>query len=432
MKIYDIEKNKKDIERIKKRSSIDLDEIIEKIKPLIEDVKRRGDKAIRERYAEKFDNVDLKSIKVTEEEKKEAYKKVSKKEIKAIKNATKNIQKFCELEMPKSWLQNISDGITAGQLVKSLERVGCYVPAGRFPLPSSVLMTVIPAKVAGVKEIYICTPTNENGLANESVVVAADIIGVKDIFKIGGSQAIAAFAYGTETVPKVDKIVGPGGIYTTAAKKLLYGDVGIDFLAGPSEILIIADESANPRFVAADMLAQAEHDIVASALLVTPSRKLGEKVLVEIKKQLSTLSTAEIARESLEKYGGVVLVKNLDEAFEFSNNFAPEHLEIMINDFSLLEKVKNAGAIFLGEWSIEVAGDYASGPNHVLPTGGFAKIRAGLSVRDFLKMPTVQILTKDGLRSIKDTVVTLAELESLDAHANSMKVRFEGEEDGKS
>ena len=426
MRIYDLQKDRDEIERIKKRSKTDLNKVIKKVKLIVDDVKDNGDIAVT-RWTKKFDGIELKKFEVTEEEKKEAYASLKEKQIQAIKNAAKNIQKFCELERPKTWLKNISKGIKLGRLVRPIRCVGVYVPCGRFPLPSSTLMGIIPAKVAGVEKIFVCTPPKEGGKVNEAIVVAADIAGVTKIFKVGGAQAIAAMAFGTETIPKVDKIVGPGNIYVTAAKKLVYGDVGIDFLAGPTEVLIIADDSANPRFIAADMIAQAEHDVLASSLLVTESKELGKKVLEELRKQLKKLTTAEIARKSLEKYGGIILVRDLDEAFEFANEFAPEHLEIMINDVRLLEKVKNAGAVFLGEYSVEAAADYASGSNHILPTGGFAKVRAGLSVKDFVKTPTVQILSKEGLETIKDTIVTLAKLESLFGHANSVKIRFEGE-----
>jgi len=430
MRIYDLKRNRKGINKIKKRSTTDLAEVIEKVKTIVYDVKNRGDEAVIE-YTKKFDRIELKKLRVTKKEKKEAYSSLKKDEIRAIKNAAKNIRKFCELEKPKAWFKDISTGIKIGQLIRPIERVGVYVPGGRFPLPSCTLTSVIPAKIAGVEKIFVCTPPKEGGIANEAIVVAADIAGANEVFKVGGAQAIAAMAFGTKTIPRVNKIVGPGNIYVTAAKKLIFGDVGIDFLAGPTEILIIADDSANPRYIVADMLAQAEHDILASALLVTNSKELGEKVIEELKKQLRKLTTADIARESLEKYGGVILVNDLDQAFEFANEFAPEHLEIMINDIKLLEKVKNAGAVFLGEYSVEAAGDYASGPNNIIPTGGFAKVRAGLSVKDFLKTPTVQVLSKEGLRAIKNTIVTLAELESLFGHVNSVKIRFEGEDNDK-
>lgn len=423
--IYSLSRDKKDIERIKQRSTKDFDKVIKQVTRIIDAIKRRGDSAVSY-YTNKLNKVKLTDFKVSDKEKQEAYNSLSEKEINAIKNAANNIRKFCEIEKPKPWQESISSGIVVGQLVKPLDNVGVYVPAGRYPLPSSALMNIIPAKVAGVNKIIVCTPPRKDGKANEAIIVATDIAGADSVFKIGGAKAIAAMAYGTETVPKVDKIVGPGGIYVTAAKKVVFGDVGIDFLAGPTEVLIIADGKANPKFVAADMLAQAEHDTLACALLVTDSKELANRVKSEIRKQLKKLLTAETIKQSLKNYGGIILVKDLNQAFEFANDFAPEHLEIMIDDSKLLEKVRNVGAVFLGEYSVEAAGDYASGPNHVLPTNGVAKVRAGLSVRDFLKMPTVQILTKDGLESIKETIITLADLEFLAAHANSVKIRFGG------
>ncbi|MFC1705161.1 histidinol dehydrogenase, partial [Nanoarchaeota archaeon] len=284
----------------------------------------------------------------------------------------------------------------------------------------TVLMTVVPAKVAGVKEIVICTPPRNN---NETILVAADLLGVTEIYNVGGSQAVAAMAYGTDSIPKVDKIVGPGNIYVTAAKKVVYGDVGVDFIAGPSEIMIVA-EKGNAEFIAADMLSQAEHDRLSSAILVTTNEKLAKQVEKELDKQLAELKTKDIAQESLRKYGAIIIAKNIDNAFDVVNDFAPEHLEIMSDDEKLLSKVKNAGAVFLGEYSVEAAGDYCSGPNHVLPTKGFAKARAGLSVMDFVKMPTLQKLTKQGLKSMGDTIIRLASVEGLDAHKKSIEKRI--------
>ena len=412
--------SKAEIGKIKERGSALFRGAVEKAKLIIDDVKKNGDKALIA-YAKKFDSIDLgkNNIRVKEKEIKDACKKVKQDIITSLKAAAINIRKFAEFQMPKEWKKEINKGIIAGQIVRPLDSVGCYVPGGNYLLVSSVLMTVIPAKVAGVKEIIVCSPK----ITNE-ILAACDIAGATKVFRVGGAQAIAAMAYGTETIPKVNKIVGPGNAYVTAAKKLVFGDVGIDFLAGPSEVMIIA-ENGNAEFIAADMLAQAEHDIMASAVFATPNKDLAEKVKKEIESQLKKLRTKEIAGKSIEGFGAIIIVKNMDEAFELANEIAPEHLEIIDGDESLVKKVRNAGAIFLGSYSPEAAGDYCSGPNHVLPTQGFAKIRAGLGVMDFLKMPTFQKLTKDGLKGIKDTIVDIAELEGLDAHSKSIKKRFE-------
>ncbi|MBT4351337.1 histidinol dehydrogenase, partial [archaeon] len=328
---------------------------------------------------------------------------------------------------PKPFLEEIAPGVKCGTLIKPIEKVGCYIPGGNYPLPSTTLMTVGPAKVAGVKEIIVSTPPQKNGGANPATIVAADIAGATKIVISGGAQAIAAMAYGTRTIPKVNKIVGPGNIYVTAAKKLLYGEVGIDMPAGPSEVVILASSDSNPKYIASDMLAQAEHDVVACGLLFTDSMELANKVKQEIIIQTEKLASKEIIKKSFENYSCIVLVKTVTDVIDFCNDFAPEHLEIIGYDESILDKITNAGSIFFGEYSVEAAGDYCSGTNHVIPTGGFSKVRGGLSVYDFLKMPTIQKLSRQGLESLKDTITTLAEMESLPAHANSAKIRFEGE-----
>jgi len=415
--------NKEKIEKIKKRSYADFDKVITRIKPVIKDVKTFGDKSLF-KFTKLYDCCDItkNTIKVNENEIKEAYKRVGKETISAIKEAAANIKKYCEEQLPKEWSKEIKKGVKIGQLIRPLNKVGCYVPAGSFPLPSTVLMTVIPAKVAGVKEIIVCSPPKAD---NYAILVAADIAGADKIYRVGGAQAIAAMAYGTESIPKVDKIVGPGNIYVTAAKKLVYGDVGIDFLAGPSEILILA-EKGNAEFIASDMIAQAEHDLLASAVLVTTDKKLAEDVKNELNKQLRELNKKSFAEESLRKYGAIVLVDNIKDGIEFSNDFAPEHLEIIVNDNSkseILNKLKNFGALFIGEYSPEAAGDYATGPNHVLPTGGVARFRAGLSVMDFVKTPSVQELTKEGLMSLKETISSIASVEGLEGHRKSVEKR---------
>lgn len=418
--------NKSEINKIKQRSSGMLEQSLENVKKIVDGVKKRGDKALIE-YTRKFDKVKLSkdNIQVSKQELKDACdacKKADKNIINSLKTAAANIRKFAEYQLPKEWKKEINKGIIVGQIARPLDSVGCYVPGGNYPLASSVLMSVIPAKAAGVKEIVVCCPK----ITNE-ILAACEIAGADKVFRVGGAQAIAAMAYGTETIPKVSKIVGPGNVYVTAAKKIVFGDVGIDFLAGPSEVMIIA-EAADATFIAADMLAQAEHDAMASAIFATPNKDLAKKVKQEVESQLKQLKTREIAKKSMENFGAIIIVKNIDEAFELANELAPEHLEIMIDDVAddefLLGKVRNAGAVFLGSYSPEAAGDYCSGPNHVLPTQGFAKIRAGLGVMDFLKMPTFQRLTKNGLQGIKGTIVDIAELEGLDAHSKSVKKRF--------
>jgi histidinol dehydrogenase len=424
--ILDIEKNKLQIEKIKQRSNIDLGRVEESVREILNNVKNRGNKALIE-YANKFDNVNLneQDLVVSKEQIKNAYSKLNQNQIVAIKFALSNIKKFAELQMPRSFLNELSPGIKCGTLIRPIDSVGCYIPGGNYPLPSTTLMTVIPAKVAGVKEIIVVTPPQKNGVVNPAILVASDLAGATKIILSGGAQGIAAIAYGTKTIPKVNKIVGPGNKYVTVAKKLLYGEVGIDMLAGPSEVLIIAKEDSNPKFIAADMLAQAEHDVVSCALLLTDSKKLANAVKYEIIKQTKKLSSKEIIKKSFEKYSCIVLVDSVDRAISFSNDFAPEHLEIMGYDESILDKITNAGSIFFGEYSVESAGDYCSGTNHVLPTGQFSKVRAGLSVYDFLKMPTIQMLTKKGLKALTNTITTLGKLEGLPAHVNSAKIRFE-------
>jgi len=414
----------KDVEKIKtikQRSTADFDLVLTRVKPIIERVKVFKDQALIE-FSKKYDSATISknTLQVRQQEIKEAYKRVSPELVKALKQAAENIKQYSKLQLPKEW-RKTNKGVEVGQLVRPLDKVGCYVPGGKFQLPSSVLMTVIPAKVAGVKEVIICTPPRAN---NYAILVAADIAGADKIFRVGGAQSIAAMAYGTESIPKVDKIVGPGNIFVTAAKKLVYGDVGIDFIAGPSEILIFA-EKGNPKFIAADMLSQAEHDRLASSIFVTTDKTLAKKVNLEINKQVNQLKSNDvIAKASLRKYGAIILANNVNDAFKFINDFAPEHLEIMSNKKELVKKVSNAGAVFFGEYTCEAAGDYASGPNHVLPTAQAAKFRAGLSTLDFVKMPTYQSITKQGLASLRKTITKIAEVEGLEAHKNSVEVRF--------
>ncbi|MBI4439591.1 histidinol dehydrogenase [Candidatus Woesearchaeota archaeon] len=404
------------LDRIKQRSSGELEKAIEGAKIIISGVKKRGNGAVFE-FSAKFDNFELseKNMEFSDSEIRKACKNVDKKLLNAMKVSIGRIKKFSGMQMPKE-MKLRENGIEIRQIVRPIERVGCYIPAGNYPLPSSVLMTVVPAKCAGVKEIIVCTPPK----AGDAVIAAAKLAGANRIFRVGGAQAIAAMAYGTESIPKVDKIVGPGNIYVTAAKKLLYGDVGIDFLAGPSEVVIYA-ERGNETYIAADMLAQAEHDKYASAIFVTTSVKLANKVSREVEIQLKKLAKNSIAAQSIENYGAIILAKNRSDAVAFINDFAPEHLELF--EESILGKISNAGAIFLGEFTCEAAGDYAMGPSHVLPTMQASKFRSGISVLDFVKMPSVQKLSASGLRKLRPVITALADAESLSAHKRSVEVR---------
>lgn len=404
-------------------------EILESVNRIFENVLKKGDRAVFG-YTKKFDDVNLtkNNIQVTKDEIKSAYKKFSRDQINAIKEAIRNIERFCKIE--KVYIRSFEftfNNNVLGEVVIPIESVGCYIPSGRFPLPSTVLMSVIPAKIAGVKEIIICTPPVKRGnriIANEAVVVAADILGVNKIYKVGGAQAIAAMAVGTEIIPKVDKIVGPGNAYVATAKKLAYGYVDIDFIAGPTELMIIADDTANPDFIAADLLAEAEHDIDAIAILVTSSVKLANKVNESIENRLKVLSTKGTAEESLGKNGKIIIVNNLEECFKIANKFAPEHLEVMVRKSEkYLNKIKNAGSIFLGNYSSSVFGDYVSGTNHILPTSGLARVRGGLSVRDFLKFTSFQKIDKKNIMKLIKPAYEIASLEGLDGHAKAVKIR---------
>ena len=392
------------------RKTVRLAEAEQIVAPILEAVRQRGDEAVLE-YARKLDGLEGHELTVST-----ARARVSDDFISALETAAKNIREYAVLQLPKENWVTFPDGRRLGHIVRPLDSMGAYIPAGRYPLPSTLLMTVIPAQVAGVKIICVTSPH-----PSEEILAAARFLGIPGVFRIGGAQAIAALAFGTATVPKVDRIVGPGNIYVAAAKKLLAGDVAIDFIAGPTEIVIIADE-ADPRHIAADMLAQAEHDVEASSILLTTSRKLAEQVVREVGVQLQTLSTAAVACEAVRNNSAVILCPSLDEAVEASNRLAPEHL--VIYDRSLLAKIRHAGSIFVGPNSPEAAGDYASGPNHVLPTSGAARIRGGLSSADFVKVISVQELTSEALRQLAPAITTLARAEGLEAHARSVEVRL--------
>lgn len=396
------------------------------VQNILQDVREKRDSAVFA-YTEKFDGVkiDADNIKVTEEEIAEAYEQVDAGLLEIIRKALKNIEEYHAKQMQYSWFDSKPDGTMLGQKVTPLWRVGVYVPGGKAVYPSSVLMNIMPAKVAGVNEIVMVTPPGKDGKVNPTTLVAAKEAGADVVYKVGGAQAIAALAYGTESIPKVDKIVGPGNIYVALAKKAVYGHVSIDSIAGPSEILVLADETANPRYVAADLLSQAEHDELASAILVTTSRELAEKVSEEADAFIKQLSRAEIIQKSLDNYGHILVADSLEDAIEAVNEIASEHLEIMTADpYQAMMKVRNAGAIFIGEYSSEPLGDYFAGPNHILPTNGTAKFFSPLSVDDFLKKSSLIAYSKEALEKVHEDIERFAEAEQLTAHANSIRVRF--------
>lgn len=401
-------------------AEISADEAVARI---IKDVKQRGDAAVNE-FTAQIDGADIQQLKVSEEEFRDAYAKVSPAFLEAIRLAHDNVRRFHEEQKPKSWLTYREKGVVLGQNCTPLERVGIYVPGGTATYPSSVLMNAVPAQVAGVKEIYMVVPPAKDGSVAAEVLVAAREAGVTAVFKVGGAQAIAALACGTESIPKVDKITGPGNLFVTLAKKQVYGYVDIDMLAGPSEILIIADAEADPVYIAADLLSQAEHDLLASAILVTPSAELARMVAAEVERQLALLPRREMAAGALEEYGYIFITRDLAEAIELSNTYAPEHLEVMVaNPFTLLGELKNAGAIFLGAYSPEPLGDYFAGPNHVLPTGGTARFYSVLNVETFMKKTSIISYSKQALQEVSEHIVTLAVTEGLEAHANAIRVR---------
>ncbi len=407
-----------------KRSEQDVNNVIGTVSDILSDVKENGDVGLN-KYTEKFDCVKITQLQVSKEEIKEAYENLDDNLLEALKKAASNIEKFHKEQIPKKWEIEVTEGVKAGQIVRPINSVGCYIPGGRAAYPSSILMTVIPAKIAGVERIICCTPPGKDGKIMDAILVASDLAGADAIFKAGGAQAIAAMAYGTESVDKVEKIVGPGNIFVTAAKKLVFGECDIEFPAGPSEVLILADETANPEFIATDILAQAEHDSNASCFLATPSEELAIKTVEFVKELTEIAPRREIIEESLAKAGKVIVTNNLEEAIYVTNEYAPEHLIILTEDNEdTLSKVKNAGSIFLGDYSPVACGDYGSGTNHVLPTGGGAKIYSGLSTEAFIKKPTVQTISKEGLEKLSNTCVPIAEYEGFFAHADSIKRRI--------
>ena len=421
------EDTRKDIlQNLLKRSPNNYGEFEGRVNAIIEEVRNNRDQAVFN-YTKQLDGADINAgnILVTEEEIAEAYEQVDTTLLAVIRKSLVNIKKYHEKQVQNSWFTT-EDGIILGQKVTALATVGVYVPGGKAVYPSSVLMNVLPAKVAGVDRIVMCTPPGKDGKVYPSTLVAAKEAGVDEIYKVGGAQAIAAMAFGTESVPKVDKIVGPGNIYVALAKKAVFGYVSIDSIAGPSEILVLADETANPRYVAADLLSQAEHDEMASAILITTSQKLAEEVSAEIDQFVAELSRKEIIQKSLDNYGYILVADNMEEAIDTVNAIASEHMEIVTADpFHVMTKIRNAGAIFIGEYSSEPLGDYFAGPNHVLPTNGTAKFFSALSVDDFIKKSSIISYSREALEKVHKDIEQFAECEKLTAHANSIRVRFE-------
>ena len=429
MRIVKLDENTKQniLDNLLKRSPNNYDEYTDTVNEILNNVKEKKDEAVFG-YTKQFDgaDIDASNVLVSTEELEEAYNNVDDKLIEVMRKSIENIRDFHKKQLQETWIDEKANGVKLGQKVTPLSKVGVYVPGGKAAYPSSVLMNVIPAKVAGVDEVIMVTPPGKDGKVNSNTLVAAHEAGVDKIYKVGGAQAIGALAFGTESIPKVDKIVGPGNIFVALAKKAVFGFVSIDSIAGPSEVLVIADESANPKYVAADLLSQAEHDELASAILLTDSEKLANEVSEWVEKFANELDRSDIIKKSLENYGYILLTDSIDEACDMANEIASEHLELLTeNPFDTMDKIKNAGAIFLGEYSSEPLGDYFAGPNHVLPTNGTAKFFSPLGVYDFLKKSSVIYYTKDALEEINEDIQDFANAEGLTAHANSIKVRFD-------
>ncbi|MGN0489154.1 MAG: histidinol dehydrogenase [Ruminococcus sp.] len=412
------------IETLKQRSNSGAKDVSSAVSEIINNVKINGDKAVYD-YTVKFDGKAPEKLEISKDEIEQLISCCDKDYIKTLKKAAKNIEDFHKRQIQQTWMTAKENGVMMGQRIRGLERVGLYVPGGTAAYPSSVLMNAIPAKLAGCKEIIMTTPPSKDGKPNPDIVAAAIIAGVDRIFLMGGAQAVAALAYGTKSVPKVDKIVGPGNIFVATAKKLLYGVVDIDMIAGPSEILIIADNTANPKFLAADLMSQAEHDRLASSILLTDYEPLAEQVKTELNKQMAKLSRKDIIEDSLTNYGAIIVCSDMEQAVDFANELAPEHLEVCCeNPMEYIGKLDNAGSVFLGDYSPEPLGDYFAGPNHVLPTSGTARFFSPLSVDSFVKKSSFIYYTEDALKADAEDVVRFAETEGLTAHANSIKVRF--------
>jgi histidinol dehydrogenase len=426
IKIIKEKNNKEFIKELNSRSSQDYKKIMDDVKIIVDDVKINGDKALR-KYAEKFDGIKTKDFLVTEEEINRAMENLDKKMLQTIKNAYENVYDFHKRQIRKtSTYKPHNKDIILGQIIKPIKKAGIYVPGGKAAYPSTVIMNAVPAKIAGVEELIMITPVKEDGRVLDSILAAASICGVDKIYKFGGPHGISALAYGTESVPKVYKITGPGNIYVSAAKKIVSDIVGIDMIAGPSEILIVADKNANPKYIAADLISQAEHDEMAASILVTDSYKLAEKVSENLENLISKMERKEIISKSINNYGGIILTDSLNESLEIANEIAPEHLELLTtNPFEDYKKIENAGAVFLGEYSPEPVGDYYAGPNHTLPTSGTSKYSSALSVDDFIKKTSLIYYSKESLEKSKDDIIRFAENEGLYGHAESIKIRFE-------
>ncbi|PIN98873.1 MAG: histidinol dehydrogenase [Candidatus Diapherotrites archaeon CG10_big_fil_rev_8_21_14_0_10_31_34] len=412
----------KQIKDLMKDKEEETERIEDTVKEIIKEVQKKRDKAIIE-LTEKFDKVKLKEILVSKKEIREAYKKISKKELNALKFAKKNLEKSCKKQLPKKWFVETRKGVKIGEIIRPIENIGVYVPGGKYPYPSSVLMNLVPARTAGCKEIVLCTPPRKDGSINPFILVAADLCKVNKIAKIGGAQAIAAMAFGTKKIPKVDKIMGPGNIFVATAKKMVFGRVGIDSIAGPSECCILA-RKGNSKFIASEILAQAEHDELAKTVLVTTNKNLALQTKKEVLKQMQELETQEVIKKSLQENGVIVLTKTRNQAIEVVNELASEHLIVFEDNKKTLEKIKCAGSIFVGEFSPVAAGDYCSGTNHILPTGRTARFSSGLNVRDFLVTQYIQKISKKGLKNLLKTIEVFADIEGLPAHKNSAKIRF--------
>ena len=416
---------KEEFSKYTKRIEMNSSDVLLPVQEIIDNVKANKDKALHD-YTLKFDKADIKEFKVSQEEIENSINNIDSKLKQALIDASENIKKFHKAQIPSDWTMDVKEGVKAGQIIRPLKKVGCYIPGGRAAYPSSILMTVIPAKIAGVEKIICCTPPDKDGKISDEILAAAYIAGATDIYKVGGAQAIAAMAYSTESIPSVDKIVGPGNIFVATAKKLVYGDVDIEFPAGPSEMLALIDESANPKYIATEILSQSEHDPNAATIIVSTSKEIAQECVNYVLEFLECQQRKEIIEESLSKYCHILVADNIDEAIEFTNEYAPEHLVIVTKDYyKTLDSINNAGSIFLGNLTPVAGGDYGSGTNHVLPTSGAARMYSGLSAESFIKKPTIQELNKEGLMNIKDMVINLAEAEGLYAHAFSVKKRLE-------
>lgn len=412
---------------LRQRSGETDKKVTASVTEILDNVKSRGDEAVRE-YTMKFDGRCPEQMEVTRAQMEEAVAEADPRFVEALRNAMENIREFHSRQKQQSFIDARSNGVMMGQRIRGLKRVGLYVPGGTAAYPSSVLMNAVPAKIAGVEEVIMVTPPLKDGTANPDILVAAALAGVDRIFLMGGAQAVGALAYGTETIPKVDKIVGPGNIFVATAKRILYGVVDIDMIAGPSEILVMADSTANPKFLAADLMSQAEHDVLASSILLTTDRAIAEQTLEELARQMEKLSRKEIIEKSLRDYGAMIVCRSVDEMVELANELAPEHLEVMMdNPMAYLGRLDNAGSVFLGQYAPEPLGDYYAGPNHVLPTSGTARFFSPLGVDSFIKKSSYIYYTEEALRAAHDDIVCIAEREQLTAHANSIKVRFESE-----